>query len=327
MPEAAAPTTRRDQLAAALETVEQPETPELQTNVIPDEKGDVRVGETEAQRTERLRDATGKFATPDKAVVKQDAKPAEAAAPAAVRPPKPSSWKKDYDSHWETLDPKLAEYITQRESEYARGVSTYKTEADRARELIEATTPFQAMMQQQGIQPAQLVRNLGVAHQRLSQGSPQEKLQMFAKLAQDYQVPLQLLFDPQYQQQAAQQFAQFQQAPQPQDVSAIVRAELETHQSQQQVQAFLADVPEKYPHYEQVKDDMIGLLRSGAAQDLASAYSKAIRLNDDIWQAEQDRKHREAEAERQRQQAEAAAKARSKVISVRSATPTGTAIA
>ena len=65
---------------------------------------------------------------------------------------RPTTWKKEYLPIWdkltagEQLTPeeslKLAEYSNQRESEYKKGVSTYKQEADNAKSLVEAIAPF-----------------------------------------------------------------------------------------------------------------------------------------------------------------------------------------
>lgn len=56
---------------------------------------------------------------------------------------RPSTWKKEYVQIWDKMEAgeqiskedftKFAEYANQRESEYKKGVSTYKAEADRAR--------------------------------------------------------------------------------------------------------------------------------------------------------------------------------------------------
>jgi len=109
----------------------------------------------------------------------------------------------------------LAEYIQQRESEYARGVSTYKHEADAARQLNEAIAPFMPNLQKHGMEPTQWIRNLGTAHERLALGSPQDKIQTAAQLIRDYGIDpqglFQMLSNPQ------------QQAPQPQAHQWITR--------------------------------------------------------------------------------------------------------
>ena len=75
--------------------------------------------------------------------------------------PRPSTWKKEYLPIWDKLTTgqqlsndeaiKLAEYSNQRESEYKKGVSAYKAEADSAKELNDAISPFVPELQKQGI--------------------------------------------------------------------------------------------------------------------------------------------------------------------------------
>ena len=72
-------------------------------------------------------------------------KPAIEAKPALNRP---TTWKKEYLPIWDKLTAgqqlsfeeafKLAEYTNQREAEYKKGVSTYRQEAERAKQLEEA---------------------------------------------------------------------------------------------------------------------------------------------------------------------------------------------
>ena len=287
-------------------------------------------GETAAERSERLRDEKGRFVE-GKAEVKAAPEvgkviPQGEAPPVVARPPRPSSWKKDYWEHWDKLDPKLAEYINQREGEYAKGVSTYKQEWEGAKPLLDAVAPFLPTLQQHNIKPDQWITNLGRAHHTLATGDGQSKLQMFAKLAQDYGVPLQALYD----QQAAQQFvqqavAQPRQAQQPQDVGALVRQEMSAARTQDAIEQFEAAKDGAgnplYPHFGTVKSDMALLLEAGKAQDLKSAYSMALRLHDDLWQFEQDAKSKAAQAASVEAQRKAVAVAKGSAVSVKSATP------
>lgn len=266
---------------------------------------------------------------------------AQTAATAAAEPPKqvkrPSTWKKD---HWEAFDklaaenPALAEYINQREGDYAKGVSTYKQEWERAKPLIDAVTPHLPLLQQYGIEPAQHVSALFNAHKQLALGSPQEKLQMFARLAQDYGVPLeglfvkdqqgQVFFNQQLLQAAQASAQQARQQPQQQDPRALVREILTEEKAAQEAAAMAAD-QERYPHFEQVKATMVGLLQSGMAQDLASAYEAAIRLpqHSDLFEAMQQQQ-RQAEEKRKAEEARKAAdRARANAVSPRSASNTG----
>ena len=155
--------TLRETLAEAITATE---TPVVETTPI----------ESTETRQERVRDDAGKFAN------KSEEKPVtESIAHEAVEVPKstrPSTWKKDYWEKFDTLDPDLQGYINQRESEYKTGVSTYRAEAEKAKQLNEAIAPFIPQLQQNNIEPTQWIRNLGNAHQTLALGSPAQKMQM-----------------------------------------------------------------------------------------------------------------------------------------------------
>ena len=263
--------------------------------------------EQDAAPADAQRDDAGRFATSP-----QDEQP----APAPTKP-RPSSWKKDYDEHWTKLDPSLQDYISQREQEYAKGVSTYKQNWDQAAPLYEAMQPFMPLLQQNNIDPKQWISGLGNAHRMLTQGSDDEKLRMFAQLATDYGVPLGALtgqqsgIDPQFSQMAQKlgqmenRWSQFEQQKEQQEDAA----------RQNQIFAF----SQKAPYFEQVRETMAGLLQAGVAEDLQVAYDKAIRLHDDIWQ-QQQAEQAKAAAEQNQQKV---AQARAKAVSPRSSSPTG----
>lgn len=310
-------TTLRDALSEAIGKSEQPinETPtEVKTDT-PVETPVEAAAETAEQREERLRDEKGRFARSQE----KPETPQATQAPVQARKP-PSSWKKDYWSHWERLgtDPelsKLQDYIEQREQDFAKGVSTYKGQWEQAQPLYEAVAPFSQDFQRFGVQPAQLVGNLLNAHRTLALGGPEQKLQAFAKLAADYGVPLQALqggqVDPQQSHvlqtvgSLQRQLQELQQNRQQEQQSAL----------QQQIEAFAKDAP----HFEAVKQTMAGLLQSGVASDLKTAYDKALRLHDDLWQQEQAR---QAEEARKTREAELAKK-KAAAVSPRSSSPTG----
>jgi hypothetical protein len=171
------------------------------------------------------------------------------------------------------------------------------------------------LLQQNNIQPQQWISNLGNAHKMLATGSQDEKLQMFAKLANDYGVPLSALTG---QQQDPQFSALAQELNQLKNNWSQFQSERE-QQSQAELQKQISSFSEKAPHFEQVRETMAGLLQSGMAQDLQTAYDKAIRLHDDIWQQQQAQ---QAQSTAQQRQAVVAEK-KAKAVSPRSSSPTG----
>jgi hypothetical protein len=248
---------------------------------------------------------------------------------------RPTTWKKEYRDVWDKMQEgkpldkeefsKFAEYANQREAEYKRGVSTYKAEADNARQLTEAIGPFVPELQQQGIHPVAWINNLGRAHMVLSKAPYAEKVQMFHRLAQDYGIqlnqdgismPEQQYVDP-YQQQLMQQLQATQQ--QVQQLSAI-REQEDNARLQQEINRVSSN-KERFPHFDMVREDMAQLLERGLAQDLESAYAKAVRMNDEAYKLETDKLLRTTSS--QASKAQQVARAKATAISPRSSTPSG----
>ena len=249
---------------------------------------------------------------------------------------RPSTWKKEYVSIWDKMEKgeqiskedftKFAEYANQRESEYKKGVSTYKAEADRARELENAIAPFQQEFSQQGISPAAWINNLGRAHMILSKSDPAQKMQVFQRLAQDYGIQLNnegQFVQPQvdaYTQQLMNQLNQVNQ-----EVSSIKGrfAQEENQRLMGEIERVRSNV-EKFPHFDVVREEMAQLLELGKAQDLETAYKKAVRMNDDVWELEQERLLNSAK--QQASKAQQVAKAKAAAVSPKSVTPSGRVI-
>jgi hypothetical protein len=248
---------------------------------------------------------------------------------------RPTTWKKEYRDVWDKMAggkpldkaefAKFAEYANQRESEYKNGVSVYKKEADEARELTNAIGPFMPELQKHGINPAAWINNLGRAHYTLANGSYEQKLSAFNRLAQDYgiqlnqdalQMPEQAYVDP-YQQQLMQQLQATQQ--QVQQLSAIREQEENARLSNEINRVSSNKVA--FPHFEMVREDMAQLLERGLAQDLETAYAKAVRMNDEAFKLEQDKLLRSAGS--QASKAQQVAKAKATAVSPRSVTPSG----
>lgn len=313
-------TTSREALSAALdqaeagtlETIHEApiDTPAPQVDAIADESA-----------AQRARDDQGRFAqksanapAPNQALnTSANNVPVETGLRKA-----PSSWKKDHWGRWDRLakDPELAplqEYIEQREQDYAKGVSTYKSQWDQAQPLLKAIEPFMPELQQSGITADRWVSNLGNAHKMLSMGSPEQKAQMFVKLASDYGVNLGAL-------SGGQQNPQFGHIAQTVSMlqNKISQFESQAQQAEQRaLQGTIDSFAATAPHFEVVKSTMGQLLASGMAEDLPSAYQKAVRLHDDVWQQEQA-----SQASGANRQSELARK-KVAASSPRSASPTG----
>ena len=243
---------------------------------------------------------------------------------------RPSTWKKEYVSIWDKMEKgeqinkddfvKFAEYANQRESEYKKGVSTYKAEADRAKSYENAIAPYADNLQKRGIQPTQYIENLVRAEQILSNAPYEQKVQAFQKLASDYGIQLNdgqvTQLDP-YTQQLMNQLNQVNQ-----EVSNIKGrfAQEENQRLMGEIERVRSDV-EKFPHFDAVREEMAQLLELGKAQNLETAYKKAVRMNDDVWELEQERLLNTAK--QQASKAQQVAKAKAAAVSPKSVTPSG----
>ena len=333
---------RRELLEAALEqaedgTLEAPTEKEIEVNDDPIQTENASQ-ETNAQESDN-RDEKGRFKAQEASTDQDSAEEPDLVGETSDVPEeeikRPTTWKKEYVEVWNKMQEgkpldkeefaKFAEYANQRESEYKKGVSAYKAEADNARQLTEAIGPFVPELQSQGIHPVAWINNLGRAHMILTKAPYDQKVQMFHRLASDYgiqlnqdslQAPQQAYVDP-YQQQLMQQLQATQQ--QVQQLSAI-REQEENARLTSEISRVSSN-KERFPHFEMVREDMAQLLERGLAQDLESAYAKAVRMNDEAYKLEQDKLLKSANT--QASKAQQVAKAKATAVSPRSATPSG----
>ena len=293
--------------------------------------------DTGADDAQRARDDKGRFAA--RQAAEQAAAPVvdQQAAPApADNTPKLTTWRKEYLPIQQKLEQgvpllpeeakKLADYNLQREREYATGISSHRAEAQHAKQITDAMGDFMPILQQQNINPADWIRNLGTAHRTLAMGSPQEKLAMFQRLAHDYNIPLGAVQQMQDGGQVDPTTMQLMQQMAETRNSVQQMAQWREQQEMQSINNELAKFTDasKYPHFEQVRGEMAQLLESGFAQDLDTAYTKAVRMNDDAWNAETQRQAAASATSQAANKAAAVAKARQASGSVRSGSSAAT---
>ena len=333
---------RRELLEAALEqaeegTLEAPIEKEIEVNDDPIQAENA--SEESSVEESDNRDEKGRFkaqeASPDQNTDQESDLVGEASDVPDEEIKRPTTWKKEYVEVWNKMQDgkpldkaefaKFAEYANQRESEYKKGVSAYKAEADNARQLTEAIGQFTPELQKHGIHPVAWINNLGRAHYTLANGTYEQKLNAFNRLAQDYgiqlnqdalQMPEQAYVDP-YQQQLMQQLQATQQ--QVQQLSQI-REQEENARLNQEIQRVSSD-KERFPHFDMVREDMAQLLERGLAPNLETAYAKAVRMNDEAYRLEQEKLLKSANT--QASKAQQVAKAKATAVSPRSVTPSG----
>ena len=331
---------RREMLEAALDqaeegTLEAPVEKEIEVNDDPIQAEN----EESSPEESNDRDEKGRFkakeGSTDQDTVEEPELVAEASDVSDEEIKRPTTWKKEYIEVWNKMQEgkpldkaefaKFAEYANQREAEYKKGVSAYKAEADNARQLTEAIGQFTPELQKHGIHPVAWINNLGRAHYTLANGTYEQKLNAFNRLAQDYgiqlnqnalQMPEQAYVDP-YQQQLMQQL----QATQQQVAQLSQIREQEENARLSNEISRVSSNKERFPHFDMVREDMAQLLERGLAQDLESAYAKAVRFNDEAFKLEQEKLLKSTNT--QASKAQQVAKAKETAVSPRSVTPSG----
>lgn len=291
----------------------------------------------EPTKEQKARDEAGRFAPEQNGHKKEELQTKPVEKPRAQRP---SSWKKDYWNHWDKLSggqaltpeeaTALADYTAQREQDYAKGVSTYKNEWDKAKPVLEALNPIAPLVQQHGFKDTnQWLGSAVQVFQGLSSGTPQQKLGTLFSLAAQYKVPLEEIFeqaeDGRYYLNT-QKFGSLNQKPvaqqQPVNIKQTVQEILQEERATTQVEAISQD-QEKYPHFNQVRETMAGLLRAGLVEDLQGAYHAALNMpiHADLKASIDQAKQATDETKKREEAANLAASARAKVVSPRSSTP------
>ena len=265
------------------------------------------------------RDEQGRFA-PRTA---ERAEPAQEAEPPVWRRP-PASWRKDFHDVWQKADPKMQEYAWQREEQMRAGVEPLLAKAQFADTMQEAIEPYLPTIQGMGLTPEKAVSALMQADYTLRTAPPQQKMQLFAQLAQSYGINLGAMgANP----QAAPQNSVDPLVWQLQNELNNVRGEVmgwKQQQEMQQNQQLLGEINQfslKADHFEEARPTMIQLLQSGMAETLEQAYDKAIRLNPDLFEQVSKAQQAEQAAKQAKEYNRAAKAARAAAVSVRSATP------
>jgi hypothetical protein len=229
----------------------------------------------------------------------------------------PASWKKDYHEAWTTADPRLKEYAWKREEEMKAGVQPLLSKAQFADQMQQAIEPYMQNIRGLGIEAPQAVKALMEADNVLRHGSPQQKQQYFAQLAQQYGINM---GEVQIQPTDPNFYAI-------QNELAQVRGEVLNWKQQQEAaqnQALLSEINQfqtKAEYFEEARPTMIQLLNSGVAKDLDDAYQKAIRLDNDLFTKHQQASQGAADAAKREASNRAAKAARAAAVSVKSSTP------
>ena len=231
--------------------------------------------------TSEKRDEKGRFSKHEKT---ESQNPVSENNAADVEDAKPArnpwaSWKREAQSVLSALPPDTQRLIQEREEQFHKGIEQYKQDAYQGRTLGKALAPHMEYLNQVGVAPETAISTLIAAEKVLRTADPQTKTNMFMKLAHDYGIDVNSLtntpFDPykyQLEQQLQAQQAQLAQIMQSRQIA-------EEAQLGQTIEQFA----QQHEYFDEVRETMADLLDKGLASDLKDAYSKAVRLNDDVF--------------------------------------------
>lgn len=223
----------------------------------------------------------------------------------------PRTWRKEAAAAWATLPPTVRAEIHKREQDIFRGLEEYRGAANFGRTFQQALAPYMPLLEQYRVDPVAQVSGLMRAHQTLVTGTPQQKQEFFAKLAQDYGVDLGQLSsgEPSFVDPAVQGLQQKLQTLESTVTAAEAARRADAIQAQtRQVETFAADPKNVY--FKDVANDMVRLLETKVCSTLEEAYQQAIWLNPAVRQREIDRQQTERAAAERKAAEERAAAAR-----------------
>jgi hypothetical protein len=189
----------------------------------------------------------------------------------------PKSWRKEMSEYWGRQDPRVQQYIHEREEQVQRGISQYKSTADQWGNVMK---PYERYVKQYNLNPHEITSNLLAAHTILKFGTPEQKAQVAAIMDRDYGLRQ---FYGQNGQVAAPAHEQILSPLQ--NRLAQVEAQLQQRalsDASSEVERFIADPANEFAS--DAAPRMLELLESGKAASLREAYDVATRTDPALFE-------------------------------------------
>lgn len=222
----------------------------------------------EGQREEAVEEITDE--TTEEVVEETTEETEEATEEPEVKAP-PQSWKKEMHEHWSELKPEVQDYFLLREKQMKEGIDVAKEDATMGRELRDVLTPFNQLLEAQGVDQKTAVQYLMNAHYKLSTAqTDQEKIDMLNQMAQSYGVNMDGSKPTEQVTQLQNEVNQLRQI-----VNQSQQTSLQEKQAKamQEVEAFASE----HEFFDDVADDIVPFINAGST--LQEAYEKAIWAN------------------------------------------------
>lgn len=270
-----------DSTEQEVQTADEPKTPTLKETLQAAMQGEDKLPEAPAEPMQEVQAEETEEAVQEEQVEEQ--------APALEAISAPKHWPKEEQEIFNTWDANVQHQVMDRykamEGDYTKKTQALAKYKKRNESLDEIYGPFRDDFQRAGMDEVAATRQLLAAHKYLRE-DPQQALKWLAK---SYGVDLTAVnddtaiedeyADPQMK-AMQQQIAQLQ--------GTITNQQQQAQNMQkQEVQAMIdnfqtakdADGNLKHPHFDVVQNQMSGLISSGVAKDIASAYDMAVYAN------------------------------------------------
>jgi len=233
-----------------------------------DESGDVPAsGEADADAGKPTDSPAASEASPE----------GDAVPPAATVEPAPKTWRPEAAKDWDKLPENVRAEITKREEDMFKGIEGYKADASIGKVVKDIVAPYLTAMQTRGQEPVAQIRSLLHANHVIENGTMEQKVAVFQKLAENYGIQFNSGDAPYVD-------------PQTQELKKTIdelRSRLDTNDNKivettkaalkQEIDTFAADPA--HPYFDEVANDIAALLRAKSANNLQEAYDKAIWMN------------------------------------------------
>lgn len=209
----------------------------------------------------------------------------------------PKTWPKEMHDHWGKTPKEVQDYWNTREKQMLDGLEQYKSDATFAKQIKETLNPYMATINALGVDAPTAIRSLLNADHQLRVGSPSQKVQYFQHLARQYGVDLggmgqQHENEPQIDPRIQQLQDELHGLKQVIHTGNQQHLDSERQKIQNEVNSFASDP--KHPYFDEVSDEIVALLKSGAS--LEDAYEKAVWANPVTRQKEMSRVQTEQQA-------------------------------
>lgn len=291
--------------------------------------------------------ATESAPSEDKPKSIEEVASAPAPAPKAEEKPSPIdrapvSWKGESKKVWETLPLNVRQEVIRREREVTTGLAEAAKAKQGYAQVQEVLQPHMDRINTvYGGNAIQAINNLMGVERTLMSGDPVAKAQLVANMINHFKIDLRTLDSlivgqpaPQEVQQQSSIERLLEQKLAPFNQFLTAQQQREQQQQQRQEQEFLQTIESMasdpaYPYFNEVREDMADLIdlaaKKGLYLSLQEAYTKAVRLNDEAYEASTTRSSTQAATNAALQAHQAAQKAKGAAVSV-SGSPSGIGI-